>query len=307
MHLAAIDIGSNSIKLAIGEAEDGQIRIVETERVTLQMGRQVEADGCIGADMTQKVAKAVSKLATKARLAGARRIDVVGTSAAREARDGDRFAAAVSAAAGVPMRCLSGDEEAHLVSRSIEVAVGMPLREAVMVDIGGGSTEIVRCDGGLVVSRTSLPVGAVRLAHRFGLDGSTATTDAQRTKLDASIAEAMQDLQPGSPGIRAFGCGGTVSVAGRLLHFGMPPTGLGSSGADRMLIEPDQVQELRATLDAANLDERIELTGLKEKRATILPAGLAILDAVMKHLTIDELQVHEHGIRVGLLADLAER
>lgn len=307
MLLGAIDIGSNSVKLAIGEVEAGQVRIVETERVTLQIGRQVEADGCIGDDMILKVAQAVSRLATKGRLAGARRIDVVGTSAAREARDGDRLAAAVSAAAGVPMRRLSGDEEAHLVSRSIEVAVGMPLREAVMVDIGGGSTELVRCDGGLVVERVSLPIGSVRLAERHSLDSEGALTEAQRALLDASVAEALQALPSGEPGVRAFGCGGTVSLVGRLVHFGMPPAGVGSSGADRMLVEHLQVQDLRAQVDAADLEARCALTLLKRKRAVILPAGLAILDAVMQHLSIDELQVHEQGIRVGLLADLFER
>ena len=307
MHLGAIDIGSNSVKLAIGEVEEGQVRIVATERVTLQIGRQVEADGRIGDDMILKVAQAVSRLATKARLAGARRIDVVGTSAARDASDGDRLAAAVSAAAGVPMRRLSGDEEAHLVSRSIEIAVGMPLRQAVMVDIGGGSTEVVRCDGGLVVERVSLAIGSVRLAERHGLDTEDALTDAQRALLETSVSDALQALPAGESGARAFGCGGTVSLVGRLVHFGMPPTGVGSSGADRMLVEHLQVKELRARVDAADLESRCALTGLKRKRAVILPAGLAILDALMTHLLIDELQVHEQGIRVGLLADLFER
>jgi len=307
MYLAAIDIGSNSVKLAIGEVDAGQVRIVETQRITLQIGRHVEADGRIGNDMILMVAQAVSKLATKARLAGARRIDVVGTSAAREAIDGDRLAAAVSAAAGVPMRRLSGDEEAHLVSRSIEVAVGMPLREAIMVDIGGGSTEVVRCDGGLVVERVSLPIGSVRLTERHGLDNEGALTEAQRALLSASVGDAMQALPSGESGVCAFGCGGIVSLAGRLVHFGTPPTGVGSSGADRMLVEHLQVQDLRAQVDAADLEARSALTGLKRKRAVILPAGLAILDALMAHLSIDELQVHEQGIRVGLLADLFER
>ncbi len=308
MLVAAIDIGSNSVKLAVGDVDgQGHVRITQTDRVTLQIGRQVELDGALGSDVIGSVAQAVGDFATRARLAGARRIDVVGTSAAREATDGKALEDAVSAAAGVPMRRLSGEEEAHLVSRSIEASSGMPIHDAVMLDIGGGSTEIVRSQGGLVQRRVSMPIGAVRLTDRLALRGADALTAAQIDALDAAISEALDTIEPHAPVDRAFGCGGIVTLAGRMVHFGMPPVGTGINGADRLLLERDDVTALREQLQHSTVEARMAAAGTTQARAEILPAGIALLDACMRHLQVEMLQVHEHGIRTGLLADIALR
>lgn len=307
MRVAAIDVGSNSVKLSIGEVDGDHVHVACTERITLQVGREVELHGRLGNEAIAAVADAVSSLATKARLAGARRIDVVGTSAAREAADGDRLVAEVGAAAGVPMRRLSGLDEAHLVSRSIDIAVGIPLRSAIMLDIGGGSTELVRTDGGLVVDQVSLPIGAVRLTDRLDLRGDEPFDNEEMTRLRVAVEEATTDVLSVESGSRGFGCGGTVTTLARLDLFGMPPQEGRSGTVDRALLGRDAVDELLVDLAGRSLADRMACTGLKAVRAQIIPAGAAILAGLLHRLDVDALQVHEHGIRTGLLFDLAQR
>jgi len=307
VRVAAIDVGSNSVKLAIGDVEGDHVHVVSTDRITLQLGRDVELHGRLGNAVIDAVADAVGSLATQARMAGARRIDVVGTSAAREASDGDRLVAAVGAAAGVPMRRLSGLDEAHLVSRSIDIAVGIPLRSAIMLDIGGGSTELVHTDGGLVVDQVSLPIGAVRLTDRLELRGEEPFDDNAKERLRGAIDEAINDVGSVESGSRGFGCGGTVTSLARLHLFGMPPSEGRASAVDRALLSRDGVDELLDGLASKSLAHRMACTGLKAKRAQIIPAGAAILAGLLHRLDVENLQVHEQGIRTGLLFDLAQR
>ena len=310
MRVAVIDIGSNSVKLSIGDVEDGHVHIIKTDRVTQQLGSRIEADGALGRDCIKAVAATVGQLATQARLAGARRLDVVGTSASREASDGGALRTAVSAAAGVPMRTLTGDQEAHLLSRSIEVGVGMPLQEAVMFDIGGGSTEVVYSNGGLVTERHSLPIGAVRLTDRLGLRQETALDSEALDALQKAVDEHCLDLPSCGPRARAFGCGGTVTALARLQVWGMPPdddapAALGDIDGEMLLQE--EVAAITTQLIEATLEARIVLTGLKRIRAEIIPAGAVILQSLLRQLGVAELQVREQGIRLGMLADLAVR
>ncbi len=307
MRVAAIDVGSNSVKLAIGDVESDHVHVVSTDRITLQLGRDVELHGGLGEAVIDAVAQAVGSLATQARMAGARRIDVVGTSAAREASDGDQLAAAVGAAAGVPMRRLSGLDEAHLLSRSIDIAVGIPLRSAVMLDIGGGSTELVCTDGGLVVDQVSLPIGSVRLTDRLQLRGEDPFDDNAKERLQGAVDEAISNVCSVEQGSRGFGCGGTVTSLTRLHMFGMPPSEVQAGAVDRTLLSREGVDALLESLASKSLEDRMACTGLKAKRAQILPAGAAILAGLLHRLDVEDLQVHEQGIRTGLLFDLAQR
>lgn len=310
MRVAAIDVGSNSIKLSIGEVEDGHVRVVGVDRITLQLGRPVASTGSLGDEAIAAAAQAVGQLATQARLAGARRIDLVGTSAVREAGDGDRLRAEAAAAAGVPMRILSGLDEAHLVSRSIEVSLGMPLRTAVMFDIGGGSTEVVHVEGGLVAAQHSIPLGAVDLTQRLGLDGAQPLRDADLEALQREIDEHLEPCiaapESGAAPRIGFGCGGTITALARLHHFGLPPSG-GAAAVDRLFLPRAAVEGLADQLAGASLDDRMAMTALEPDRARIIPAGAAIAARLMRRLDLDDVQVHEQGIRTGLMADLAMR
>ncbi|MCH2135447.1 MAG: hypothetical protein MK101_02570 [Phycisphaerales bacterium] len=309
MRVAAIDLGSNSVKLSIGDVEGAQVRVIESDRVLLQLGRLVAATGLIGPEAIEAAAATVAAMATRARLAGCRRIDVVGTSAAREAADGATLQAAVSAAGGVPMRVLSGLDEAHLVSRSVEVAHGMPLGTAVLFDVGGASTEIVRIDAGLVVDQCSLPLGAARLAQQHGLTSASPPGSDVLAALDESIAAELDALEPAGV-TQAVGCGGTVTALALLNHQGFDASGCASealSSIDGVTLELEAIVELTDRLSSVSLRERMQLTGLEEGRAAILPTGGRLLWRLMERLGVSSAVVHEQGIRTGLLADLAAR
>ncbi len=307
MRLAAIDVGTQSVKLSVGDAmPDGGVHIVDRYRVPAQMPHCESGEDIAGV-VIEQVAERVAEVCDRARAAGAVRIRVVGTSAPREAANSNALQRAITAACGVEFQLITGEEEARLVWSAVSAALA-ETESAALIDVGGGSTEVVTGCGADLSFATSMQMGAVRCADRFSLRDRASRQG--RIELEQWVDQCLgRACVPENVHVnRVFATGGTVTVLTLLSQSGMP-------------LPQDQSQAAKhvdgATLTAASISKRIESlvsmdcrqrsaeTGLSPLRSEVIVPGAIILGRVLRWIGAEKCEVHEAGLRDGLLRRMA--
>jgi exopolyphosphatase/guanosine-5'-triphosphate,3'-diphosphate pyrophosphatase len=245
-------------------------------------------------------------------------IRIVATAAVRDAPNRDELGERVHAATGREIEIISGDEEARLAHESVAHAFDLAAVRAGVADIGGGSTEVVLSAGGLIQLVASAPLGAVRLADRFG--PVDAAHEASYRRMYRFIRSTLRDAleKPEVPPQVVFGTGGTfTSLANISLNRALAGRGSGGAagggsrgGSDGKAL-PYSVRgyevprsELRHTIEwlrGMTPEERRAVPGLSTDRAEIIIPGLAIAEAVLRRLGVNLLRVHDRGVRDGIL------
>ena len=168
VRIAAIDVGSNSVRQIVADVSPtGQIRVVDEMKAMPRLGEGLERTGALGQMAVDAAAAAIQRMVTLARQLSALRIEVVATSAVRDASNGEEFTARVKELTGLDVRVLSGEQEALLCFRSALAHFDLGAGRSLVMDIGGGSLELVLAKDGLIERVASLPFGAVRLTERF--------------------------------------------------------------------------------------------------------------------------------------------
>jgi exopolyphosphatase/guanosine-5'-triphosphate,3'-diphosphate pyrophosphatase len=281
---AAIDVGSNTTRVLLARAgADGALERLWADSAMTRMGAGLAADGSLRPGTIEAVADVVARFAAEARRRGAEDVVAVATAAAREAPNGAALVAAVRASSGLELRIVDGDEEARLTFAGATAAAGIgPGDEAAVVDIGGGSTEVVvgRVGGELRYGR-SFRIGSGRL-HDLVQPADPPTAG----DLDRARREVEGVLAADLPRVAlAVAVGGTATAVGRLVG-----PALDGAALDRAA----------ALLRAARSAEVAREHGLDPERARILPAGLVILQAVAERLGA-RIAVGIGGIREGLI------
>ncbi len=233
----------------------------------------------------------------------------VGTSAVREAENGDDFITLVRKRAGVEIEPIDADTEARLAFSSVANAFDLRDARAAVVDLGGGSTELVFSTNGLIDSVQTLPLGAVRLSEMFADDeqpGRYRFGEMTRA-IDRMIAARLDP--PPRPPDRLIGTGGTFTTLARISIR----RGLSASGSDRFPfavrgyeLQQREVALLLDWLRRMPLEKRRTVPGLSAQRAEIIVAGVCIVERLMRFLDVDRLLVHDGGIRDGLLFDMID-
>jgi exopolyphosphatase/guanosine-5'-triphosphate,3'-diphosphate pyrophosphatase len=308
LRIAAIDIGSNSIRQIVADVTpDGKIHVVDEMKAMPRLGRGVDATGRLADDSMEAALSALARMAMLARRMGADRIEAVATSAVRDAANGGAFLERVREETGLRVRLLTGEEEARLSFRSALAHFELGAGRTVVMDIGGGSLELVLAADGLVDRLASFPFGAVRATEQFlaALPRGGPRVDAALKQLRRAVRWALRDELPTKEwrGARVIGSGGTFTNLAGLLHA---RSGLqvARSRHGTVVARP----ELTRTLDQlASLtpEERAAVPGLNPARADIIVAGLAVAAEVMSVFEARELQVSGYGIREGLLLEAA--
>ncbi len=296
--IGVIDIGTNSVKLAVGYTAGGRVFYTFAARKPTRIGRGLASSGKIDADAIKRTAAAASQLAVAARRHGAVEVVAVGTYALRAARNGRAAARAIARKAGVPVRILSGTEEATMVARSVEARL-RARRDRMVLDIGGGSAEVIVTRGKRVVLARSAPLGAVRLTEQFLHQDPIAPDEYLRmnehieraaTKLFARVKAADFDFVVS---------GGTATTA--LSMLGLKARESGSAVSLAML------GELETRCVRASVAQRKRFPGLPPDRADIMPAGLAVLLVFAHHARKRSLRLIEGGVRDGVMLEMAEK
>lgn len=300
--LAAIDLGTNSVRLLVAEARGATWRaLAEAQRVTRLGEGQERAGGLAEAPIARTVAVVADYVARAERLGAAVRI--VATSAVREAPNREVFAERIRAATGHGIDVLSGADEARLAL--LGVSSGLPALGGAfaLLDIGGGSTEFVVAAGGRPPLVVSLRLGVVALAERYVDAGPLppARFDEMRreveARLDAGLPAAMQ------PGVAPalVGTAGTVTAVAAL-DLELPA--YDPARVQGHVLTRAAVERQLARVGALSLAERAALPGLEPGRADILIPGIAICLAAMARLGFDSLVVSDRGLREGILCEM---
>ncbi len=303
--LAAIDIGSNSIRLVVAESQaGGRYRILDEELETTRLGGALASTGKLDDGSIEASLAALRRFQAIAAGLNIENLRAIATCAVREASNGKEFCRKVKEQLDLPIEVISAKKEAHLAFHSVRRRLDLAGKNTLLVDIGGGSTEIVLASGELIESIYATTLGAVRLGEKFGVGQSLAGDDYDRMRkwIDRRLKKTTE--KPVAPIHLLIGSGGTFTNLANMV--------MAAKGQSRLPVAGCQVSraELRHLVDRLrkmSLKQRREVAGLNPDRADIIVPGLAVIDRVMRRFKINLLQVHPYGVRDGLLLSMIEQ
>jgi exopolyphosphatase / guanosine-5'-triphosphate,3'-diphosphate pyrophosphatase len=300
---AAIDIGSNSIRQIVADVSGtGTIRVVDEMKAAPRLGAGVDQTGILSEQSMRHALDVLTRMATLAKQLGAVRVDAVATSAVRDAGNRREFLDRVKREAGLRVRLLDGEDEARLSFRSALAHFDLGVGRAVVMDIGGGSIELVLAADGLIDRLISLPYGAIRMTEQF-LGHRPRPKDVKR--LRRAIRESIRRAIPARDwrGAQVIGSGGTfTNLAGMFLKR------QGVEGIPKVhgtKVPREELEHLIDVLQDLSADERAQYPGLTPARADIILGGLAVAAEVMARLEARHVTASAYGIREGLLLESA--
>ncbi|HEY5095240.1 MAG TPA: hypothetical protein VII69_09015 [Candidatus Eremiobacteraceae bacterium] len=300
MRAAVISIGTNSCRLLIASFEpDGQFKPEYHESRGTRVGEGIAPGKLLEPAAAERTLAAVKDYAELAKHAD--RVFAIGTSALREAADSSAFAARVHEITGAELHILEGDEEAlasfagarhGLAAAGVKVDAGL-----TVADVGGGSTEIARCDGDDQPVRTSsLPLGAVRLTERFLKSDPPTSDEVERCRAAIALSLAGIDAAMRPKGMLAF-VGGTSATAVRMLQADT------ADGVAR--IGTAALSDLGRAVTALPVAQRKKLHGLSSQRADIIAAGLLVVESIAVAANAYEVAVVQADLLSGYLLEHA--
>lgn len=299
--LAAIDIGSNSIRLIVAEAEpEGTYRVLDDEREVARLGEGVSEDGRLDEGAVARAAGTVARMRGIAEGYGVRVIRAVATSAVRDASNRARIVDLMRERTGLEVEVVSGEEEARLAWLSASRAFDLTGARVAVVDLGGGSAQVVLAAAGVVERAHSIPIGAVRMTDRFG--GPEECAGPNHAPMRRFIAHALRreiGRPPFSPAL-LIGTGGTFTTLAHMLLHQRRGEGRPTS-VQGLELHRSELAHLLERLRATPVRERQSMPGLPADRADIIVAGLTAVDCILDHLGVNAVQVHDRGIRDGLI------
>lgn len=302
MRCAVLDLGSNSFHVLVADLDGRSITPVLREREMLHLGRAVaKHDGYVPDDAREQAVTTVAHLMELARRNRAEESVAVATAALRDAENGGEVLAALSEAAGIDIQVLDGLEEARLAYLGVRASVAVRANPVLVFDLGGGSLELAIGVGDQVVWSTSTRLGASGLSATVG-DGALKKKErrALHERVDAEIDPLIDAVRSHSPKT-AIAVGGTVRALGRIVAarrgMWMPAT------LNQFDVETSELVELRDELIGMDLDERLDVPGMKDRRADHVHVAAVVLARVFQRLHLDHVTISDWGLREGLLLD----
>ena len=297
--LAAIDVGSNTIRLTVAEVQgDDSYRILDEEREMVRLGEHLERTGRLSAAAMDRALAALGKMKAIADGFKITELRAIATSAVREASNGRGFIREASRRHKVRIDVITGEEEARLAFRSAARHFDLQGRSTAVVDIGGGSVEVVLSAGTAIDQVYSLPLGAVRVTEH--LVRSDPLRQKHWKQMKAEIDRGIRTVI-GQPAHRAeimIGSGGTFTA---LAHMSKWQREGRHGSVQGYVLTPAEIIHLLGRLREAPLETRRQMPGLSPDRADIIVAGASVIARLVRRLGAQQILVNERGIRDGLL------
>jgi exopolyphosphatase / guanosine-5'-triphosphate,3'-diphosphate pyrophosphatase len=302
MRCAILDLGSNSFHILVADLDGRSITPVLREREMLHLGRVVASnDGRVPDESRDLAVATVAHLMELARRNGAEESLAVATAALRDADNGTEVLAALSEAAGIEIQVLDGLEEARLAYLGVRASVAVRANPVLVFDLGGGSLEFAIGVGDQVVWSASTRLGASGLSATVG---AGALKKKERRALHECVDEEIDPLidaiRSHSPKT-AIAVGGTVRALARIVAarraMWMPAT------LNQFDVDTSELGEIRDELIDMDLDERLAMPGMKDRRADHVHIAAVVLARVFERLQLDHVTVSDWGLREGLLLD----
>jgi len=303
MRIAAIDIGTNSIHMVIAEATHADtFSVLDREREVVQVGRGSFTDGRLRHDAMQRTADALFRFVQLARRHAVDRILCTATAAVREAKNGGDFLKLAKRISGVPPRVIPSEEEGRLIHLAVQAALKLPDRPALIVDIGGGSVQLVHVQGAQLLKVAGAPLGALRLTEtRIAHDPPTdAELEQLRRVLRKRLRRGLGEL-PGPAPETVYGSSGSIHALAELAH--VAETGRELPQLNGHVFELESLSTLTRRLERMTQQQRAALPGIDEARAGILVPGALVLEQVLRLTGAKSITLSDYGVREGLVVD----
>lgn len=297
--LAAIDLGSNSFHMVVARVHEGNIVVVDRMKEMVQLAAGLDADRTLRADAQQRALVCLERFGQRVRQMPQESVRVVGTNTLRVARDAEAFLERAEEALGQPIEIINGIEEARLIYLGVAHGLGASTDRRLVIDIGGGSTELVIGESFTPLDMESLYIGCVMMMSRHFPDGKISAKRFRRAEVTA-----LQELERVQPRFQRLGWKAAIGASGTIRAVAAVVV---NAGWSRQTITRDALRKLRSNIIDAETVEKISLPGLSRSRLSVFPGGVAILSALFESLQIDEMRVSDSALREGLLNDLLGR
>ena len=297
-NIAAVDLGSNSFHMLVARTKGGEPVLVDRLREMVQLASGLDAQDRLSPESRDRAIECLRRFGQRLRHMAPSEVRAVGTNTLRVAADAGEFLMDAERALGHSIETISGIEEARLIFLGVARTLPEPQRRKLVIDIGGGSTELIAGDEA-PRDMESLYMGCITFSRAYFGDGRLTAENWQRAEL-----AAMQELEPVAERFRAFDWDEAVGASGTIRAIdGLVRT----YGWSRKGITAEALGRLRDTLLKAGRIGRLRLEGLNPRRKTTIAGGTAILSALFEALRIDVMRRSEGALREGLLYDFLGR
>lgn len=304
MPVATIDIGTNTVLLLVATRDErGQLVALQEEAEITRLGQGVDKTKKLSPEAVERTSKALRRYAEIARkhgCIGPGFVDVVGTSAMRDAGGSETIRDLVLREFGVPARVISGDEEARLTFRGALSGLTVEAGPVAVYDIGGGSTEIVLGEGEKIAFATSVDMGSVRLTERAL--PSDPPSPAELLAAEEAAHKAFAAVPALATAHAPVGIAGTMTT---LAAIAMKMESYDGARVHGSTLGLQKLRDITRELAAMPLEQRRKVTGLEPKRADVIVAGGLVAIAVLEKLGKTEARISDRGVRWGLAEVLA--
>lgn len=294
--VAAVDLGTNSTRLLVADVEDGRLSEVVRRLTITKLGEGVDERRRLLPVPIARVRNCLVDYRRELESLGATQTLAIATSAVRDAENGEAFLGEIEWSYGFTTRLLNGDEEAALMARGVLAGRAAP-DDTLLIDIGGGSTEIARCAHGELTFAASIDVGCVRLTERFLISDPPAPRELLAAALE--VRELLPQLEP----LSAIGVAGTVTTLAAL-DLGLTVYDPGQTHGH--VISREAVEDWLARLARMTVGERLDLPSMEPGRAPVIVAGVLILREILDAYGLPEIEASERDILQGAAFAAAE-
>ena len=297
--LVALDLGSNSFHLIIAKKEGNTFKIIDKYKETIGLAAGLNKQNELSAEAQQKAFSCASKIAGRINASNPDLIKIVGTSTFRLTRNSCNFLDSLQSRLNHKVNVISGAEEARLIFLGVTWALKDCKKRRLVIDIGGGSTEIIVGDAMNPIQLDSLHLGCINQSKLFFPDGETSASDFSKAFL-----KAEQEIRPVTHNFKrlgwdeAIGCSGTIIAIERIVT---------ANGWTKQYITKDSLEKLIHLLIEVRHCNNLNLRTISDKRKKILAGGLTILYTLFNELKIEKMKINRNALREGLLYELASQ
>jgi len=297
--VAAVDLGSNSFHMLVARENDGQLLVIDRLREAVRLAAGLNSERRLTRDAHDRALACLGKFGQRLRELPVGRVRVVGTNTLRRLQDGGAFIQEAERALGHEIEIISGVEEARLVYNGVTHGMGRLRPRRLVIDIGGGSTELIVGRAAQPRLMESVPLGCVVHTQRFFADGEISRARMREARLAARVElEFLEHPYRRAGWDVALGASGTVRGAWRVMKA--------QGWSDELITREALEKTLEMTIRAGRVD-RIDFPGLREDRRPVFAGGLAVLAGVFDSLGLERMETSDRALREGLIYDLLGR
>ena len=297
--VAAVDLGSNSFHMIVARARSGDVMVLDRLREMVQLAAGLDSSRRLSHDAQLRALDCLRRFGQRVMYMAPERVRAVGTNTFRSAHDAQDFLIRAEAALGHPIETISGIEEARLIYQGVVHGLASPAGRKLVVDIGGGSTELIAGESFDAVLMESLYLGCVSMSRTYFSDGEITSHRWKRAELAAHQEfESVQARYRDFAWEEALGASGTVRAIQAVVR---------NAGWSRDGITPEALRRLRDAILKTGTIRKLRFNGLRSARRGVFPGGLVVLMAAFDSLGIEHLRSADGALREGLLYDLLGR